>query len=73
MYDGADRRFGRRPGIGKLLDSRGLVNPRPDGTWVAVQFGIGEIATAIGLDNRFNVESYDSTGLNLRFGMKYSG
>ena len=27
-----------------------------NGTWVAVQFGIGGISTAISLDNRFNVE-----------------
>jgi hypothetical protein len=42
-------------------------------SWVAVQFGIGGISTAVCLDNRFNVGSYDSADLILRFGMKYSG
>jgi hypothetical protein len=40
---------------------------------VAVQFGIGGISTAISLDNRFNVESYDSADLISPFSMKYSG
>ena len=44
-----------------------------NGTSVAVQFGIGGISTAISLDNRFNVGSYDSADLILRFCVKYSG
>jgi hypothetical protein len=43
------------------------------GTWVAVQFAIGGISTAISLDNRFNVGSYDSADLILRFWMKFPG
>lgn len=43
------------------------------GTWVAVQFGIGGISTAINLDNRFNVGSHDSADLILRFCVKYAG
>jgi hypothetical protein len=44
-----------------------------NGTSVAVQFGIGGISTAISLDNRFNVGSYDSADLISRSWMKYSG
>jgi hypothetical protein len=44
-----------------------------NGTWVAVQFGIGGISTVISLDNRFNVGSHDSADLILRFCVKYSG
>ena len=55
---------------------RTSISRRPsfaNGTWVAVQFGIGGISTVISLDNRFNVGSYDSADLISRFGMKYSG
>jgi hypothetical protein len=55
---------------------RKSISRRPsfaNGTWVAVQFGIGGISTAISFDNLFNVGSYDSADRISRFGTQYSG